>query len=198
MLLPPAVGIHGPQEHTNPVEKQVSTASRTVSPVMLPRMCDPVARSIPADITSLAQSWEVVMVIVNTFSPAELLQRLSLVASSHGGTPSMPDDHTVKSTLTAIKAKWLLGGRTVTSTFTCVLDPSTHEAHFRESAFENSWGLPPPTFTVQTTSQYGSRVKETRVQKSVGGGGTLDFGAFRESVERTVKDAGWEFLYEVL
>jgi hypothetical protein len=24
------------------------------------------------------------------------------------------------------------------------------------------------------------------------------FGTFRESVERTVKDAGWDFLYEVL
>jgi hypothetical protein len=100
--------------------------------------------------------------------------------------------------LTAIKAKWLLGGRKVTSNFTCTLDPAAHEARFRESAVESSWGLPPPTFTVQTTSQFGVRVKETRVDKGVGGGGILAFGTFRESVERAVKDAGWAFLYEVL
>ena len=138
------------------------------------------------------------MATVTTFSPDELMQRLSLVASSHGGTSSMPDDHTVAGTLTAIKAKWFLGGRKVMSKFVCVLDPSAHDAHFRESAVESSWGLPPPTFTVQTTSQYGTRVNATRADKSVGGGGILEFGAFRESVEQTVKDAGWEFTYEVL
>ena len=138
------------------------------------------------------------MATVDALSQAELLARLSSLASSHGGTASMPDDHTVKGTLTAIKAKWLLGGRKVTSNFTCSLDPANHEAHFRESAVESTWGMPPPTFTVQTTSQYGARVKATRVDTSVGGGGILEFGKFRESVEQAVKDAGWEFLYEVV
>jgi len=138
------------------------------------------------------------MATVTTFSQAELLKRLSQIASSHGGTSSMPDDHTVTGTLTAIQAKWLLGERKVTSSFTCALDPANHEAHFRESAVETSWGMTPPTFTVQTTSQVGARVKATRVDKGVGGGGVLEFGAFRESVERTVNDAGWTFLYEVL
>lgn len=134
------------------------------------------------------------MATVNALSQAELLSRLSSIASSHGGTASMPDDHTVTGALTAIKAKWFLGGRKVTSNFTCTLDPATHEARFRESAVESTWGMPPPTFTVQTTSQYGSRVKETRVDKSVGGGGRLEFGKFRESVEQAVKEAGWEFV----
>ncbi len=138
------------------------------------------------------------MATVTTFSQAELLKRVSLIASSHGGTSSILDDHTVTGTLTAIKAKWLLGERKVTNNFTCTLDPASHEAHFRESAVETSWGMPPPTFTVQTTSQYGAQVKTTRVDKGVGGGGVLEFGTFRESVERTVKDAGWDFLYEVL
>jgi hypothetical protein len=137
------------------------------------------------------------MATVTTLSQAELLQRLSLIASSHGGTSAAPNDHSVTGTLTAIKSKWLLGGRKVTSNFTCSLDPATHEARFRESSVESSWGLPPPTFTVQTTSQYGARVKATRVDKGVGGGGILEFGSFRESVEQAVKDAGWEFLYEV-
>ena len=80
----------------------------------------------------------------------------------------------------------------------CDSPVANHEARFRESAVETSWGMPPPTFTVQTTSQYAAQVKATRVDKGVGGGGILEFGTFRESVERTVKDAGWEFLYEVL
>ena len=138
------------------------------------------------------------MATVTTFSQAELLKRLSQIASSHGGTSSMPDDHTVTGSLTAIQAKWLLGERKVTNNFTCTLDPANHEAHFRESAVETSWGMPPPTFTVETTSQYGARVKATRADKGVGGGGVLEFGTFRESVERTVRDAGWDFLYEVL
>ena len=74
------------------------------------------------------------MATVTTFSQAELLKRLSQIASSHGGTSSMPDDHTVTGTLTAIQAKWLLGERKVTNNFTCTLEPANHEAHFRESA----------------------------------------------------------------
>ena len=137
------------------------------------------------------------MATVDALSQAQLLARLTSIASSHGGTSSMPDDHTVIGTLTAIKAKWFLGGRKVTSNFTCTLDPAKHEAHFLESAVETSWGLPPPTFTAQTTAQYGTRVNKTRVDKGVGEGGRLAFGKFREEVERAVKDAGWEFVFEV-
>jgi hypothetical protein len=36
------------------------------------------------------------------------------------------------------------------------------------------------------------------VDKSVGGGGILEFGKFREEVEQAVKDAGWEFVFEVV
>jgi len=62
---------------------------------------------------------------------------------------------------------------------------------------ESSWGLPPPTFTVETTSQFGSRVNTTRKDAGVGGGGTLEFGTFREDFERAVQDAGWKFVYEI-
>jgi len=137
------------------------------------------------------------MATMNTLSEADLVSRLSSIASSHGGTSSVRDDQTVTGTLMAIKAKWFLGGRKFTSNFTCTLDPAKHEAHFLESAVETSWGLPPPTFTAQTTAQYGTRVNKTRVDKGVGEGGRLAFGKFREEVERAVKDAGWEFVFEV-
>ena len=134
----------------------------------------------------------------STLSQAELLSRLSAIATTHNGTALTAADGTITGTLTAIKAKWLLGGRKVTSNFTCNLDSANHAAHFRESAVESSWGLPPPSFTVQTTSQYGSRVNTTRTDTSVGGGGKLEFGKFREEVELAVKAAGWEFVFEVV
>ena len=126
-----------------------------------------------------------------------LLDRLTDAVKAAGGTITSRESRTLIGTLTAIKAKWLLGGRNVTSNFRCTLDPASHEAHFKESAVESSWGLPPPTFTIQTTSQFGSRVNTTRADTSVGGGGKLEFGKFREDFERAVKDAGWEFVYEV-
>ena len=137
------------------------------------------------------------MAAVNTLAQAELAAQLSSIAGAHGGTASRPDEHTVAGTLTAIKARWFLGGRKVTSNFRCTLDAATHAARFRESAVESSWGLPPPTFTVETTSQYGSRVSTTRTDRGPGGGGTLEFGRLRELVERAVQDAGWTFVHEV-
>jgi hypothetical protein len=128
----------------------------------------------------------------------DLLDKLTDVVKAAGGTITSREAHALIGMLTAIKAKWLLGGRKVTSTIRCTLDPANHEVHFRESAVESSCGLPPPTFTVQTTSQYGSRVKETRIDKSVGGGGKLEFGKFRESVEQAVKNAGWKFALQVV
>ena len=137
------------------------------------------------------------MAVPSTLSQAELLSTLLAVATANTGTAISATDGTVTGTLTAIKAKWILGGRKVTSNFRCTLDPATHEAHFRESAMESSWGLPPPTFTVETTSQFGSRVNTTRQDAGVGGGGRLEFGKFREDFEQAVQNAGWKFIYEI-
>lgn len=137
------------------------------------------------------------MATPSTLSQAELLSTLVAVATANTGTALSATDGTITGTLTAIKAKWLLGGRKVTSNFKCTLDPATHEVHFRESAMESSWGLPPPTFTVETTSQFGSRVNTTRKDAGVGGGGKLEFGKFRQDFERAVQDAGWKFVYEI-
>ncbi len=137
------------------------------------------------------------MVTLSTLSQAELLSKLLAVATANTGTALTAKDNAITGTLTAIKAKWLLGGRKVTSNFRCTLDPANHEAHFQESAMESSWGLPPPTFTVETTSQFGSRVNTTRTDTGMGGGGRLAFGKFRQDFERAVQDAGWRFVYEI-
>ena len=126
-----------------------------------------------------------------------LLDKLAAAIQAAGGTITSRDVHAVNATLTAIKSKWLLGGRKVTDSVTCRLVPETHEVHLRETAVETSWGLPPPTFTVETTVQTGSRVTTTRADKAVGGGGRMEFGRFRDTVAQATQDAGWAFVYDV-
>jgi hypothetical protein len=54
-----------------------------------------------------------------------------------------------------IRAKWWLGGRKVDYRMSCRLTEPDHIAHFREAVVERSWGIPPPTLTVETTSVSG-------------------------------------------
>ena len=127
----------------------------------------------------------------------DLVQKISAVLEAAGGTITSRDAHALNGTLTAITAKWLLGGRKVTASVTCRLVPDAHEVHLREVATETSWGLPPPTFTVETTTQSGSRVTSTRTDKAIGGGGRLEFGKFRDAVGQATREAGWQFVYDV-
>jgi hypothetical protein len=127
----------------------------------------------------------------------DLLNRISEVVEAAGGTITSRDGHALNGTLTAIKSKWFLGGRKVTDRVTCRLVPDAHEVHLREVATETSWGLPPPTFTVETTTQVGSRVTTSRADTAIGGGGRLEFGTFRDAVDQATREAGWQFVYEV-
>lgn len=127
----------------------------------------------------------------------ELLDKIAEVVTTEGGEVSRQDGLALTGTLTAIKSKWFLGGRKVTDTVTCKLVPERHELRLRETAVETSWGLPPPTFQVETRVQSGARVTSTRVDKSVGGGGRLEFGRFRDAVAQVTQDAGWAYVYEV-
>lgn len=128
---------------------------------------------------------------------ADLVEKIAAVVKAAGGTVTTKAAHAVNGTLTAITSKWFLGGRKVTDSVTCRLVPDTHEVHLRETAVETSWGLPPPTFTVETMVQAGTNVTSKRTDKAVGGGGRLEFGKFRDAVGQTTRDAGWRFVYDV-
>lgn len=127
----------------------------------------------------------------------ELLDKIAAVVTTEGGSVSRRDAHGLTGSLTAITSKWFLGARKVTDTVSCRLDPESREVHLRETAVETSWGLPPPTFKVETTVQSGSRVTSTRTDKAVVGGGRLEFGRFRDAVAQVTRDAGWAFVYDV-
>jgi hypothetical protein len=95
-----------------------------------------------------------------------------------------------------IGAKWLLGGRKVSYRMSLRLVDAEHAVYFRDMVAEKSWGLPPPTFKVETESITGWKRAGTRTDRSIGGGGSLDYARVRETIERAVTDAGWRFQLE--
>ena len=128
---------------------------------------------------------------------ADLLARIAAVVNEAGGSVKSSNGSLVEGSVTAITSKWFLGGRKVTNNFRCSLDPDLSQVRYRESAIETSWGLPPPTLKVETTIQYGTRVRQTRSDTSLGGGGRLEFGKFREQIEQAARDFGWGFVNEI-
>jgi hypothetical protein len=96
----------------------------------------------------------------------------------------------------AIRAKWWFGGRKVAYRMSCQLTESDHTVHFREAVSERSWGIPPPTLTVETTATSGWKLNEKRTDASIGGGGSLNYGQVRNAVEQAVAAAGWNFHLE--
>lgn len=127
----------------------------------------------------------------------ELLARLMALAAKEGLNGEIKDG-VMQGRKEAIKARWFLGGIRSTYNFSCALDGDTCTATFRESIVDKSWGLAPPTVTVETSSQSGTTVDSTRRDRSVGGGGTLSFGAWRSRCQELVAQAGWRFIHQAL
>jgi hypothetical protein len=96
----------------------------------------------------------------------------------------------------SIRAKWWLGGRKVTYRMSCRPTDADHTVHFREAVVERSWGIPPPTLTVETATVSGWKRSGKRDDISVGGGGSLDYAKVRNAVEKTIAAAGWNFHLE--
>lgn len=96
----------------------------------------------------------------------------------------------------SIGAKWWLGGRKVNYKMACRLAEAERRLHFREAVVEKSWGIPPPTLTVEKTTVSGWKRSGERTDVSLGGGGKLDYARMREAVERAAVAAGWTFQLE--
>ncbi|MBI3705910.1 MAG: hypothetical protein HY244_19115 [Rhizobiales bacterium] len=96
----------------------------------------------------------------------------------------------------SIGAKWWLGGRKVNYKMACRLAEAERRLHFREAVVEKSWGIPPPTLTVEKTTVSGWKRSGERTDVSLGGGGKLDYARVREAVERAAVAAGWRFQLE--
>ena len=77
----------------------------------------------------------------------------------------------------------------------CQLTEPDHTVHFREAVVERSWGIPPPTLSVEKATVSGWKRSGERHDVSVGGG-TLDYAMVRKAVEAASAAAGWKIHFE--
>lgn len=132
----------------------------------------------------------------NDLSERDLIAELQQHTAAAGLKVQTDAQHGLTGEAEKIGAKWWLGGRKVTYRMSCNLTESDHTVHFRESVVERSWGIPPPTLTVETTSVSGWKRSGERHDVSIGGGGALDYAKVRDVVESASAAAGWKFHLE--
>jgi len=134
--------------------------------------------------------------VPNILSRNDLLTQIEKQTTALGLNTHAGSDSELIGDVDKIGAKWWLGGRSVNYRMSCRLTETDHTAHFREAVVEKSWGIPPPTLTVETTTTSGWKRSGTRVDKSIGGGGALNYAQVRDAVEKATTAAGWKFQLE--
>jgi hypothetical protein len=102
-----------------------------------------------------------------------------------------------KGDVESIRIKWLLGQKKMVYQMSLRLAEADRAVHFREVVKWRSWGLLPPTLTVEKTSVKMWERSGTHTEKSLGGGGgTVDFDKVREALKQAVAAGGWQFHLE--
>ena len=129
----------------------------------------------------------------NMLSTADCLAALTPQLTALGLTVRADGAQTLAGEMESIRAKWWFGGRKVVYRMSCRLAEAERTVHYREAVIERSWGIPPPTLTVETTTTSGWKRSGERKDISAGGGGTVDYARVRDAVERAVTAAGWTF-----
>ena len=132
----------------------------------------------------------------NILSERDLIAELQKQTAGLGLTVREDGQHGLSGQAEKIRAKWWLGGRKVDYRMSCRLTEPDHIAHFREAVVERSWGIPPPTLTVETTSVSGWKRSGERHDASVGGG-SLDYAKVRDAMETAIVAASWKFQLKV-
>ncbi|MDI1342851.1 MAG: hypothetical protein PSV22_01955 [Pseudolabrys sp.] len=115
---------------------------------------------------------------------------------ANAGLTVTESDGALEGARETITAKWWLGGRKVTYKTAIRLAEAERTVHFREVVVERSWGIPPPTLTVETTTTSGWKRSGTRTDVSAPGGGQVDYARVREAIQKAVTAAGWTFHLE--
>lgn len=131
-----------------------------------------------------------------TLSHADLLAALKSHASALGLVTRDEGQDGFTGEAESIRAKWFLGGRKVSYRVSCRLADVERHARFREAFSEKTWGLPPPTFSVEKTMVKGWERSGQRNDRSLGGGGSIDYARAREEFKQVVTAAGWQFHFE--
>ena len=130
-------------------------------------------------------------------SRAEISAIIRDIATKNDLVVTKSSDDEIRAERVAILAKWILGSRKTTYRMTCRLNDADRTIVLREAVVETAWGLPPPTLTVERWSVSGKSLSGTRADRAIGGGGTLDYAAFRTAVERAATEGGWTLRIEL-
>jgi hypothetical protein len=130
-------------------------------------------------------------------SKPNLSAELQKLAGTLGLTVQENAQKDLSGELESIRAKWWFGARKATYRMSCQLSEPDHTVHFREAVAERSWGIPPPTLTVEKTTQTGCQLSGERHDVSLGGGGSLDYANVRNALQQAITAAGWQFQLEV-
>lgn len=130
-------------------------------------------------------------------SNPNLIAELRKLAGTLGLNVRQNAQQELSGELESIRAKWRFGGRKAIYRISCRLSEPDHTVHFREAVTERSWGIPPPTLTVEKTTQTGWQLSGERHDVSLGGGGPLDYAKVRNAMQQAITAAGWQFQLEV-
>ncbi|MEF3696462.1 hypothetical protein [Desulfolutivibrio sp.] len=123
----------------------------------------------------------------------ELMQAVRQMLSDMGWRTEIQQDRVVAVKI-AIAFKWMLGKRTVRQDVECRFDAQENSVRFTETATESSIGIPPLSFGVTKHRQSGTRYREKRVEKGIGGQGAMSYGTVGESVMRLCQEKGYRFV----
>lgn len=134
--------------------------------------------------------------MATALNKADMLANLKSQAAALGLRVKDEDGDGLSAEMESIGAKWFLGGRKVSYKASCRLADVEHIVHFRDMVTERSWGIPPPTLSVETTTTKGWERSGSRTDRSVGGGGRIDYARVRDKVKEAVSAAGWQFHLE--
>jgi len=126
----------------------------------------------------------------------ELMQAVRQLFSDLGWRSEVRQDRVVAAK-TAIAFKWMLGKKTVRQDAQCLFDAKENTVVFTETATESTIGIPPLSFGVTKYSQSGTRYKEERVEKGLGGGGEMSYGTAGEAVMRLCEERGYRFVGKI-
>lgn len=127
-------------------------------------------------------------------SEQDLLAALKARLVALGLTVRADGEHGLVGEAQPIRSKWWLGARTVNYRMSCRPSQADRAVQFREAVTESSWGLPPPTATVEKTNVSGWKLSGERSDVSAeGGGGMINYARIRDAVEQAVTAAGWKF-----
>jgi hypothetical protein len=132
----------------------------------------------------------------HTLSKLAVISKLKSKMAVLGLTVQEGGEDALSGEIEAIRAKWFLGGRKVIYRMSCRAKDVELVVLFREAVVEKSWGLPPPTLTVEKETISGWKRSGQRTDISLGGGGAIDYAGIRTALEEAVAEAGWQFILE--